>query len=239
MQQQMTQNQFNQMQVQNQGPPQQFFNQQSMAQHNQQGMPQLNRFDRQMKHMQQPNYPPPNYPQQRMRGPQMVGVGNFQQVGAAGGFDQQQYAMSQGMKSNNMQGGVLPAQLQNPNVMGPPTPQSMSMQQQLMQSVRSPPPNRSPQSNPSPRAQPSASPRAQPSPHHLPSHSPAPQIIGNPGNDMHNHMHPHQSPISGVSVDSMSNVGGNMNVPGNLGGVGVDSIPLTAQDQLTKFVEQL
>lgn len=237
MQQQMGQNQFNQMQVPNQGgPPQQFFNQQGMAQHNQQGIPQLNRFERQLKHMTpQPNYPPPYPQQQRLRGPQMVGVGNFQ--GGGGGFEQQQYAMSQGMKSNNMQGGVLSAQLQTQHVMGPPTPQSMSMQQQLMQSVRSPPPNRSPQSNPSPRAQPSASPRAQPSPHHLPSHSPAPQIIGNSGNDMHNHMHPHQSPISGVSVDNMGNVGGNMNVPGNLGSV--DSIPLTAQDQLTKFVEQL
>lgn len=238
MQQQMAQNQFNQMQQNQAGPPQQFFNQQGMAQHNQQGMPHLNRFERNM-NRQQPNYPPP-YPQQRMRGPQMVG--NFQQQAGVGGvgFDQQQqqYAMQQGMKTNNMQGGVLSAQLQNQNVMGPPTP-TMSMQQQMMQSVRSPPPNRSPQSNPSPRAQPSASPRAQPSPHHLPSHSPSPQIIGNPGNDMHNHMHQHQSPISGVSVDSMGNVGGNMNVPGNMGGVGVDNIPLTAQDQLTKFVEQL
>lgn len=99
-------------------------------------------------------------------------------------------------------------------VMGPPTPQSMTMQQQLMQSVRSPPPNRSPQSNPSPRAQPSASPRAQPSPH-LPSHSPAPQMGANqqPGNaDMH--MHPHQSPISNMPNDNMNVPGGNMNVQG-------------------------
>lgn len=99
-------------------------------------------------------------------------------------------------------------------VMGPPTPQSMSMQQQLMQTVRSPPPNRSPQSNPSPRAQPSASPRAQPSPH-LPSHSPAPQMGANqqPSNaDMH--MHPHQSPISNMPPDNMNVPGGNMNVQG-------------------------
>lgn len=101
-------------------------------------------------------------------------------------------------------------------VMGPPTPQGMSMQQQLMQTVRSPPPNRSPQSNPSPRAQPSASPRAQPSPH-LPSHSPAPQMGANqqPGNaDMH--MHPHQSPISNMPTDNMNVPGGNMNVQGKL-----------------------
>lgn len=98
-------------------------------------------------------------------------------------------------------------------VMGPPTPQTMSMQNQLMQ-VRSPPPNRSPSSNPSPRAQPSASPRAQPSPH-LPSHSPAPQMGSNqpgPGNaDMHN-MHP--SPISNMQTDNMS-VQGEYNVQGN------------------------
>lgn len=62
-------------------------------------------------------------------------------------------------------------------MMGPPTSQAMSMQQQLMQTVRSPPPNRSPQSNPSPRAQPSASPMNQQS-----------------GN-AEMHMHPHQSPI--------------------------------------------
>lgn len=99
----------------------------------------------------------------------------------------------------------------NQGVMGPPTPQPMTVQQQLMASVRSPPPNRSPQSNPSPRAQPSASPRAQPSPH-LPSHSPAPQMGVNqqPGNaDMH--LHPHPSPMS---ADNMNVPGGNMSMPG-------------------------
>lgn len=215
---------------------------QSQQQHQQQQWAYKNQMlirQQQMQHMQQSNYPPP-YPQQRARGPQMVG---FQQGGGGFGNDQQ-YGLPQGLKSNSMQqqGGVLAGQLQqhgnqqmNQGVMGPPTPQSMSMQQQLMQSVRSPPPNRSPQSNPSPRAQPSASPRAQPSPHHLPSHSPAPQIVGNPG-DMHNHMHPHQSPIAGGPNDGLGVVTGNMGVPGNMGGI---DVPLTAQDQLTKFVEQL
>lgn len=152
-------------------------------------------------------------------------------------FDQQQYVLQQGLKSNNSQigGGVLSATLQqqgqlNQNVMGPPTPQQ-TLQQQLMQSVRSPPPIRSPQPTasprptPSPRAQPSPSPRAQPSPHHMSSHSPAPQQVVGGNSDMHNHMHPHQSPIPGVSTDSLN---------------AIDVIPgLTAQDQLTKFVEQL
>lgn len=168
-----------------------------------------------------PNYLPP-YPQQRARAP----MGGF-----PGGFPQdQQYALQHGLKPpNNQQGGVLQSSLQqqgqmNQNVMGPPTPHN-SMQQHVMQSVRSPPPIKSPQPTPSPRAapspraQPSASPRAQPSPHHLPSHSPAPQ---QGGPDMHNHMHPHQSPASN---DNMG--------PTN------DGVQLTAQDQLTKFVEQL
>lgn len=191
-----------------------------------------------IRQMQQMNYAPaPPYPQ-RPRAPQM---GGFQ----GGGFTpDQQYVMQQGLKPNNPQqgGGVMPpsaAQIvqgqPNQNVMGPPTPHSM--QQQLMQSVRSPPPIRSPQptpsprSAPSPRAQPSASPRAQPSPHHLPSHSPAPQTAGGGagGPDLHNHMHPHQSPIAGG--------------PTTADGVGVvpggDPSSLNAQDQLTKFVEQL
>lgn len=175
----------------------------------------------QQRQMQMPsNYLPP-YPQQRARAP----MGGF----PGGGFaPDQQYALQHGLKPpNNQQGGVLQSSLQqqqgqmNQNVMGPPTPHN-SMQQHVMQSVRSPPPIKSPQPTPSPRAapspraQPSASPRAQPSPHHLPSHSPAPQ------QDMHNHMHPHQSPASN-----------------DMGPTNDGSIQLTAQDQLSKFVEQL
>lgn len=168
--------------------------------------------------------PAPPY-SQRPRAPQM---GGYQQ----GGFAQDQYSLQQ-MKSNNPQqanlmgGGVMQQVGNNQGVMGPPTPQH-NMQQQLMHSVRSPPPNRSPQPTPSPRAvpspraQPSASPRAQPSPHHLPSHSPVPQ----PGGDMHNHLHPHPSPVTGVPPD-------------NVGTGATDASGLTAQDQLTKFVEQL
>lgn len=177
-------------------------------------------------HQMPGNYPPP-YPQQRPRAPQMVG---FQ----GGGFTpDQQYAL-QGLKPpvNPQQiGGVLQQSLQgqpNQGVMGPPTPQHM--QQHVMQSVRSPPPIKSPQPTPStraapsPRGQPSPSPRTQQSPHHMPSHSPAPQVVG-VGNDMHNHMHPHQSPVPGVPPD---NIGGPIE-----GGL------LNAQDQLSKYVEQL
>jgi E1A/CREB-binding protein len=165
--------------------------------------------------------PAPPYPQ-RPRGPQM---GGYQ-----GGFSPDQYGMQQMKVNNPQQAGVMGGMQQgvpNQNVMGPPTPQH-SMQQQMMHNVRSPPPIRSPQPTPSPRAapspraQPSASPRAQPSPHHLSSHSPVPQ----PGNDMHNHLHPHPSPVPGGPSDNMGSGGG-------------DGSGLTAQDQLTKFVEQL
>lgn len=174
---------------------------------------------------QQQNFQPAPPYSQRPRGPQMGMNQNYQPV-----FSQEQY-LQQGMKVNNQQqGGIQMQQGPNMSVMGPPTPNQQLIQQQLMQSVRSPPPIRSPQPTqspravPSPRTQPSASPRAQPSPHHLPSHSPAPQV----GNDMHNHMHPHQSPIPGGSVDSV--VGG---------GLANDQLQMNAQDQLTKFVEQL
>lgn len=166
---------------------------------------------------------------QRPRAPQMMNQNNNYQGVFLNDQQQQQYGLSQGMKMPNVQqqhGGVLSQQLQqqqgmNANVMGPPTPQH-SIQQQLMQSVCSPPPIRSPQlqltarPSPSPRSQPSASPRPQPSPHHLSSHSPAP-------GDPHNHMHPHPSPVG----------------PNDQMGPGNDSTPLTAQDQLTKVVEQL
>lgn len=175
----------------------------------------------QQQQRQMHNYPAPPYTApHRPRAPQM---GGYQ-----AGFGPDQYSLQQ-MKANNpqqagMMGGGMQQGGPNQGVMGPPTPQH-AIQQQLMHSVRSPPPIRSPQPTPSPRAAPSprappsASPRAQPSPHHLPSHSPVPQ----PGNDMHNHMHPHPSPVGGGPPDNIA--------PGN------DA--LTAQDQLSKFVEQL
>ncbi|XP_011493407.2 CREB-binding protein [Aedes aegypti] len=190
--------------------------------------------------------PAPPY-QQRPRPQQQMGVGGY---GQGGMFPDQQQYMQQGLKPNpGQQGGgvgvnVLSQQLQQGpggQVMGPPTPQH-TMQQQLMQTVRSPPPIRSPQPQPSPRAvpspraQPSASPRAQPSPHHLPSHSPAP---AGPGGEMHNHMHPHQSPV-GVGPGGGAGGPGDPNQMGGPGAGGPnDTSPLTAQDQLSKFVEQL
>lgn len=152
----------------------------------------------------------------RPRQPQMGGMnqGNFQGIFNA---EQQQ----QGMKANQQQqspgGSVLSSQLQgglqqHQVVMGPPGSQHATMQQQMMQNVRSPPPITSPQATPSPR--PAPSPRAQPSPHHLPSHS--------PGDGMHNHhVHPHQSPLPAMDNNVMG-----------------DS-QLNAQEQLSKFVEKL
>lgn len=153
----------------------------------------------------------------RPRQPQMGGMNqnNFQGIFNA---DQQQ----QGMKPNQPQqspgNSVLSSQLQggiqHQVVMGPPNlgGQHTTMQQQMMQNVRSPPPIASPQANPSPR--PAPSPRAQPSPHHLPSHS--------PGGDMHNHLvHPHQSPLPAMDNNVMG------------------ESQLNAQEQLSKFVEKL
>lgn len=149
----------------------------------------------------------PNYPQQQR--PRMQQMGSYQNMYP----NDTQYSMGQNIKSsNNMMPGQHPA---NVNVMGPPSTQ------QIMQSVRSPPPTRSPQPQPSPRptnsprAGPGASPRAQPSPHHLTSHSPVP--------DVHGHLHHHQSGTP--NTDPMVT---NNEVP-----------VLNAQDQLTKFVEQL
>lgn len=130
--------------------------------------------------------------------------------------DQQQ---NQGMKMNqpHQPGTVLAQQLQGgmqqlpSGVMGPPS----SIQQQLLQTVRSPPPIPSPQSIQSPRAAPSPG-RPLQSPHHLPSQSPVP--------DMHGHLvHPHQSPLPANSM--------NDNVLGDN--------PMTAQEQLSKFVDKL
>lgn len=123
------------------------------------------------------------------------------------------------MKPNQPQqnpGNVLAQQLQGGHphqvVMGPPG----SIQQQLMQTVRSPPPIPSPQSIQSPRAAPSPG-RPLQSPHHLPSQS--------PGGDMHGHLgHPHQSPLPANSM--------NENVLG-------ENQQMNAQEQLSKFVEKL
>jgi len=131
-------------------------------------------------------------------------------------FSEQQYAPMQGLKPT-------PPPVPSPqSVMGPPPGGiSVQQQQQLMQSVRSPPPIRSPQPNPSPRPAPSPrnqpvpSPRGpQPSPHDLATSE---MLLSQ------NHsssLHPHTSPAS------QSQDGGE--VP-----------PMTPQDQLTKFVEQL
>ncbi|XP_060531445.1 CREB-binding protein isoform X3 [Cylas formicarius] len=130
-------------------------------------------------------------------------------------FGEQQYSPMQGLKPT-------PPPVQSPQgVMGPPQGQGISsVQQQLMQSVRSPPPIRSPQPSPSrpsvsPRNQAVSSPRGpQPSPHDLASSE---MLLGQ------NHtstLHPHASPAGTASQDS--------EVP-----------PMTPQDQLSKFVEQL
>lgn len=213
------------MQSQQQIQQQQWYKQQQMQQQQQQ--------QNQSTIIQRPNLGnnamntmagPPGYIVQRQRPQQMGGMnqGGYQNVFNAD--QQQQQQQQQGMKLNQPQQApgavsVLSSQLQGGGlqhqvVMGPPGSQHASMQQQMMQNVRSPPPITSPQATPSPR--PAPSPRAQPSPHHLPSHSPAP--VG----DLHNHLgHPHQSPLpamgDGVMGDSQ----------------------LNAQEQLSKFVEKL
>lgn len=59
---------------------------------------------------------------------------------------------------------------------------------------------------------------------------------------MHNHMHPHQSPgvVGGGGQGVPPGGGGDPNQMGGGGPGGPnDTSPLNAQDQLTKFVEQL
>lgn len=190
-----------------------------------------------MQQMQQ-NYPAPPYPQRAPRAPMGNVPGGFQGGPGFSNVDQQQQYMQQGLKVNQQQNSGVVGVMQNAgpggqmmgqtqNVMGPPHASLQhQQQQQIMQSVRSPPPIRSPQPTPSPRS--TQSPRAQQSPRPLPS--PHPQQPG----DLHNHMHPpHQSPLPGP--DGVTGVGLNM---GNLGG-GIPNESLTAQDQLTKFVERL
>lgn len=131
-------------------------------------------------------------------------------------FPEQQYPPMQGLKPT-------PPPVPSPQgVMGPPQGSiSVQQQQQLMQSVRSPPPIRSPQPNPSPRPAPSPrnqpvpSPRGpQPSPHELASTT---EMLM--GQNHTSSLHP--SP-TGQNQDS-----------------GGDVTPMTPQDQLSKFVDQL
>lgn len=148
----------------------------------------------------------PPYPQRlpAIRQPHMGGYNS------AFADQQQQYAPMQGIKP-------APPPAPSPqSVMGPPI---SVQQQQMMQSVRSPPPIRSPQPNPSPRPAPSPrnvpvpSPRGpQPSPHELATASE--MLLGQ------NHASLHPSP-SGQNPDSGENT------------------PMTPQDQLSKFVDQL
>ncbi|KAG5682698.1 hypothetical protein PVAND_012032 [Polypedilum vanderplanki] len=204
---------------QNQNQQQQWFNKQQQQIQQQQQQPQQPIIlQRQIQGMS--NFaggPGPAGYMQRPRQPQQMGLN---QGGYQNAFNAEQQQQG-GMKPNQSQapgsgGSVLSSQLQggmqHQVVMGPPGSQQMNAMQQQMMNVRSPPPITSPQATPSPRPVPS--PRAQPSPHHMPSHSPA------PGGDMHNHMHPHQSPLP-----AMDNVMGESQ--------------LNAQEQLSKFVEKL
>lgn len=101
--------------------------------------------------------------------------------------------------------------------MGPPA----GSVQQLMQSVRSPPPIRSPQPNPSPRPVPS--PRGQPAP------SPRGHELGGPTEMMLTNATQQQT----ASV--VSNSGNSVGEQTDQSQTGA----MTPQDQLSKFVEQL
>uniref|UniRef100_A0A1Y1MJM8 histone acetyltransferase n=1 Tax=Photinus pyralis TaxID=7054 RepID=A0A1Y1MJM8_PHOPY len=193
------------------GPPGQQMTQQQWYKHQQLLVMQRQQQQQQQQQQQFQQPPaPPSY-QQRLpaiRQPHMTSYNNT--------FSEQQYAPMQGLKPT-------PPPVPSPqSVMGPPPGGiSVQQQQQLMQSVRSPPPIRSPQPNPSsrpapsPRNQPVPSPRGtQPSPHDLATSE---MLLSQ------NHtssLHPHTSPAS-QNQDSGE-------VP-----------PMTPQDQLTKFVEQL
>lgn len=159
-----------------------------------------------------------------------------QHMGYNNAFNEQPYGGMQGLKPT-------PPPVPSPQgVMGPPHGAlgaggiTVQQQQQLMQSVRSPPPIRSPQPNPSPR--PAPSPRNQPIPSPRGPQGPAPSphdlatsemLLGGatggaPGQNHTTGLHPHASPASGQSSQQ---------------GDGSDVTPMTPQDQLTKFVEQL
>nr|XP_031848971.1 pleckstrin homology-like domain family A member 1 [Nomia melanderi] len=130
--------------------------------------------------------------------------------------------------------------------MGPP---GISVQQQLMQSVRSPPPIRSPQPNPSPRPVPS--PRNQPVP--SPRSGPVPSPHHHPPHGTPTHSPAHE--LGGPSEMMLSQLNGGTGAPtGHPGAMphhpspappptsGADSsevTPMTPQDQLSKFVEGL
>ncbi|XP_018572292.1 CREB-binding protein isoform X4 [Anoplophora glabripennis] len=141
-------------------------------------------------------------------------------MGYNNSFADQQYPPMQGLKPT-------PPPVPSPQgVMGPPQGQGISVQQQqqLMQSVRSPPPIRSPQPSPSSRTAPSPrnqavpSPRGpQPSPHDLATSE---MLLSQ---NHSNALHPHASPAGAPNQDASGN----------------DVTPMTPQDQLSKFVEQL
>ncbi|KAL3266918.1 hypothetical protein HHI36_011068 [Cryptolaemus montrouzieri] len=136
-------------------------------------------------------------------------------MGYNNSFSDQQYSPMQGLKPT-------PPPVQSPQgVMGPPI-SSLQQQQQLMQSVRSPPPIRSPTPSPSSRPMPSPRNQAIPSPR---GPQPSPHDLGAPEmllgqNHSVSSLHPHASPV-----------GSNQEIG--------DPTPMTPQDQLSKFVEQL
>ncbi|KAK6630216.1 hypothetical protein RUM43_015009 [Polyplax serrata] len=109
-------------------------------------------------------------------------------------------------------------------VMGPPG--TNLVQQQLM-SVRSPPPIRSPQPNPSPRPVPSPRNQPVPSPHHGPMSSPHHEL----GGEMLG-----LTQLTGGQPAHHNSGGPPSNPPSQ---ENADVTPMTPQDQLSKFVEQL
>lgn len=164
----------------------------------------------QQQQQQQGGFQQPGAYQQRM-----PGIRPPPHIGYNNAFNDQ-YAPMQGLKPT-------PPPVPSPQgMMGPPQGQGISsaVQQQLI-SVRSPPPIRSPQPSmsrpsPSPRTQPVASPRGpQPSPHDLASSE---MLLG--GQNHSTGLHPHVSPASAASNQD-------------------ELPPMTPQDQLSKFVEQL
>lgn len=193
-------------QVPNQNPQSQQMSAQHQQWFKQQQLLAMQQRQQQQQQFQQPPAPP-SYSQRlpAIRQPHMAYNNSFQD---------QPYPPMQGLKPT-------PPPIPSPqNVMGPPQGGISVQQQQLMQSVRSPPPTRSPQPNPSPR--PAPSPRNQPvpsprgpqlSPHDLAG----PEILL--GQNHTGGLHPHTSPV-----------GQNQ---------GEEVPPMTPQDQLSKFVERL
>lgn len=194
-----------------QGPPgqpmsmqqQQWYKQQQLMAMRQQAVQQQQQ--QQQQQFQQPPAPPYQQRLPAIRQPHMPYNNTFQE---------QQYQPMQGLKPT-------PPPVPSPQgVMGPPQGGISVQQQQLMQSVRSPPPIRSPQPNPSPRPAPSPrnqpvpSPRGpQPSPHDMATSE---MLLG----QNHTGLHAHASPAS-QNPDA------------------ADVPTMTPQDQLSKFVEQL